>query len=116
MGRGIFAGKAAFAQATPKLMLFCAIYSLGSIFFGYDGASFGGVQAMTPFLRTFGHWDEARGAYVLTSSLQSLMNSLPLIGKFLGTIIVGPIIEKIGHRYAMALTCAVQIIGPISEF
>ena len=115
MARGLFAGKAAFAQATPRLMMFCAIYALGSIFFGYDGASFGGVQAMDPFLRTFGHWDEDRETYILSSSLQSLMNSIPLIGKFLGTVIVGPIIEKIGHRYAMAFTCAVQVVGPISE-
>lgn len=34
MGRGVFAGKAAFAQATPRLLLFCGIYALGSIFFG----------------------------------------------------------------------------------
>ena len=34
MGRGIFAGKAAFTTATPKLFMFCIIYSLGSIFFG----------------------------------------------------------------------------------
>jgi hypothetical protein len=115
MGRGIFAGKAAFSQATPRLMVFCAIYALGSIFFGYDGASFGGVQAMDPFLRTFGHWDEVKEAYVLSRELQSLMNSIPLIGKFLGTVIVGPIIERVGHRWAMAFTCGVQVVGPISQ-
>ncbi|KAF4470247.1 sugar transporter [Fusarium albosuccineum] len=95
MGRGVFAGKAAFAQATPRLMIFCTIYALGSIFFGYDGASFGGVQAMDPFMKTFGKWNETKEAYYLPSDLQSLMNSLPLIGKFLGTIIVGPIIERL---------------------
>ncbi|KAH8174172.1 sugar transporter domain-containing protein [Sarocladium implicatum] len=115
MGRGIFAGKAAFSQATPRLMVFCAIYALGSIFFGYDGASFGGVQAMDPFLRTFGHWDEVKEAYVLSRELQSLMNSIPLIGKFLGTVIVGPIIERVGHRWAMAFTCGVQVVGPIIQ-
>ncbi|EEU38246.1 uncharacterized protein NECHADRAFT_77023 [Fusarium vanettenii 77-13-4] len=94
MGRGVFAGKAAFAQATPSLMIFCTIYALGSIFFGYDGASFGGVQAMDPFLKTFGKWNKEKEAYYLPSDLQSLMNSLPLIGKFLGTVIVGPIIER----------------------
>ncbi|KAM5347753.1 hypothetical protein ACJ41O_007577 [Fusarium nematophilum] len=115
MGRGVFAGKAAFAQATPRLMLFCAIYALGSIFFGYDGASFGGVQAMGPFMRTFGKWDPSKETYHLPSELQSLMNSLPLIGKFLGTVIVGPIIERLGHRYTMAFTCCVQVVGPIIQ-
>lgn len=71
---------------------------------------------MDPFLRRFGEWDDERGAYVLNRHLQSLMNSIPLIGKFLGTVIVGPIIEKFGHKYTMAFTCVVQIVGPISEF
>ncbi|CAI4214322.1 unnamed protein product [Parascedosporium putredinis] len=112
---GIFATRAAFATATPKLFLFCLIYALGSIFFGYDGASFGGVQAMSPFLRKFGKYNEAKGTYTLPKQLASLMNSLPLIGKFTGTIIVGPIIEKIGHRWTMMFTCGVQIIGPIIQ-
>ncbi|CAI0643568.1 unnamed protein product, partial [Colletotrichum noveboracense] len=92
MGRGIFAGKAAFANATPRLMLYCLIYAMGSVFFGYDGASFGGVQVMTPF-----------------------MNNLPLLGKFTGTVVVGPIIERIGHRRAMGVTCLVQIVGAIIQ-
>lgn len=83
---------------------------------GSDGASFGGVQAMDPFLRTFGKWNKEKETYFLPSDLQSLMNSLPLIGKFLGTVIVGPIIERFGHRYTMAFTCCIQVIGPISEF
>ncbi|RSL88112.1 hypothetical protein CDV31_016123 [Fusarium ambrosium] len=115
MARGVFAGKAAFAQATPRLMIFCTIYALGSIFFGYDGASFGGVQAMDPFLKTFGKWNKEKETYYLPSDLQSLMNSLPLIGKFLGTVIVGPIIERFGHRYTMAFTCCIQVIGPIIQ-
>ncbi|KAM0328291.1 hypothetical protein ACHAPQ_007198 [Fusarium lateritium] len=70
---------------------------------------------MDPFLKTFGSWNPDTEAYYLPSELQSLMNSLPLIGKFLGTIIVGPIIEKLGHRYAMALTCCIQVVGPIIQ-
>lgn len=69
---------------------------------------------MTPFLRKFGKYNEAKGTYTLPKQLASLMNSLPLIGKFTGTVIVGPIIEKIGHRWTMVFTCCVQVIGPIS--
>ncbi|KAI8180839.1 Major facilitator-type transporter ecdD [Colletotrichum sp. SAR 10_75] len=116
MGRGIFAGKAAFANATPRLMLYCLIYAMGSVFFGYDGASFGGVQAMTPFMNKFGSYSTTKKAYYLPSRTASLMNSLPLLGKFTGTVVVGPIIERIGHRRAMAVTCLVQIVGAISEF
>ncbi|KAF4922771.1 Major facilitator-type transporter ecdD [Colletotrichum viniferum] len=115
MGRRIFAGKAAFANATPRLMLYCLIYAMGSVFFGYDGASFGGVQAMTPFMNKFGSYSAAKKAYYLPSRTASLMNSLPLLGKFTGTVIVGPIIERIGHRRAMGVTCLVQIVGAIIQ-
>lgn len=70
---------------------------------------------MESFMKRFGHWNEDKESYYLPSDVQSLMNSLPLIGKFLGTIIVGPIIERIGHRWAMAVTCGIQVVGPISE-
>lgn len=70
---------------------------------------------MEPFLRQFGQWSEDDQAYYLPSEIQALMNSLPLLGKFLGALCVGTIIERIGHRYAMALTCCVQIVGPISK-
>lgn len=81
-----------------------------------DGASFGGVQAMTPFVTKFGAFSESKQAYYLPSRTASLMNSLPLLGKFMGTVIVGPIIEKIGHRRAMGITCFVQMVGAISEY
>lgn len=71
---------------------------------------------MTPFINKFGEFSEKKRAYFLPSRTASLMNSLPLLGKFTGTVIVGPIIEKIGHRRAMGVTCFVQIIGAISEF
>jgi SP family sugar:H+ symporter-like MFS transporter len=41
--------------------------------------------------------------------------SLALIGKFLGTLLVGPLIEKLGHNKTMLITCVTQIIGVISK-
>ncbi|KAJ5368819.1 uncharacterized protein N7496_008579 [Penicillium cataractarum] len=43
------------------------------------------------------------------------MISLALIGKFLGAMVVGPIIERVGHRSAMIVTCVVQIIGAVVQ-
>lgn len=71
---------------------------------------------MTPFINKFGAYNAAKQAYYLPNRTASLMNSLPLLGKLLGTVIVGPIIEKIGHRQAMRITCFVQVIGAISEW
>lgn len=53
---------------------------------------------MTPFLKQFGTYNEKTKKFYLPKDIQSLMNSIPLIGKFLGAVIVGPIIERIGHR------------------
>lgn len=34
MALGIFSSKAGFANATPRLMFYCLVYAMGSIFFG----------------------------------------------------------------------------------
>lgn len=80
-----------------------------------DSASFGGVQAFSPFIREFGSYNATTKKYALPAPTTSLMNSLPLLGKFLGTIVVGPLTERFGHRYTMALTCLIQIIGAVSK-
>ena len=66
-------------------------------------------------MEKFGTYSEAKKTYALPKETASLMNSLPLLGKFLGTVIIGPIIERIGHRYAMTVTCLVQVVGAISK-
>ncbi|KAI5477374.1 hypothetical protein MNV49_006440 [Pseudohyphozyma bogoriensis] len=113
-GRGtVFVSRHAWASATPRLLWICMVYSLGSIFFGYDGASFGGVQAFSPFIQQFGNCKN--GKCSLPGKLVSLMNSLPLIGKFIGTVIVGPLTERLGHKYTMGITCFAQIVGVIIQ-
>ncbi|OBT77674.1 hypothetical protein VF21_03693 [Pseudogymnoascus sp. 05NY08] len=115
-GKGnIFVSRQSWAAATPRLIYACLVYSMGSVFFGSDGASFAGVQAFTPFARKFGEFNAAKGIYALPPALASLMNSLALIGKFLGTLLVGPLIEKLGHKKTMLITCVTQIIGVIIQ-
>lgn len=116
-GKGsIFVGAAAFKTATPSLFFFCGIYAMGSIFFGYDSSSFSGVQAFDPFVRQFGTYDAATGSYILSSLTTSLMNSLPLLGKFLSAAAIGSILERLGHKWTMVATCLVQIAGAVGEF
>lgn len=69
---------------------------------------------MTPFMNKFGAYSATKRAYYLPSWTASLMNSLPLLGKFTGTVVVGPFVERIGHRRVMGVTCLVQVIGAIS--
>jgi hypothetical protein len=81
-----------------------------------DSASFSGVQTFNPFLKQFGDFDEKKATWALPTRTVSLMNSLPLLGKFLGSIFVGPLIERFGHRTSMFGTCVCQIIGAVSEY
>lgn len=116
-GKGsVFVGTAAFQAATPSIFFFCGIYAMGSVFFGYDSSSFSGVQAMDPFVRQFGSYNAATGTYALSSLTKSLMNSLPLLGKFLSAAAVGSVIERLGHRWTMVATCLVQIAGAVGTF
>lgn len=116
-GKGsVFVGTAAFKAATPSLFFFCSIYAMGSIFFGYDSSSFSGVQAFGPFVRQFGSYNATTKKYALSSLTTSLMNSLPLLGKFLSAAAVGFIIERLGHKRTMIATCLVQIVGAVGKF
>ncbi|KAL3484024.1 general substrate transporter [Aspergillus germanicus] len=114
-GGKLYVPKEAWADCTVPLIFICLLYSMGSIFFGDDGASFGGVQTFDPFLRKFGSWSEKKEAYAIPTHIVSMMNSLPLIGKFLGAVVVGPMIERWGHRMSMAITCCVQIVGTVIQ-
>lgn len=56
-------------------MAFCAFN------FGYDVKTFSGVQAMQPFARQFGQYDEETEEYGLPAWLRSIMTATPFIGK-----------------------------------
>ncbi|KJR83459.1 sugar transporter [Sporothrix schenckii 1099-18] len=115
-GRGnVFVGKAAFKTATPRLLFICIVYAFGSVFFGYDSASFSGVQAFSPFLRQFGTYSAKKNAYALTTQNSALLNSLPLLGKLVGSLAVGPSVERYGHRVTMLGTCLIQIAGAVVQ-
>ncbi|KAH8691468.1 major facilitator superfamily domain-containing protein [Talaromyces proteolyticus] len=102
--KSVFVGRQAWASATPRLLFICIVYSMGSIFFGIDGTSFAGVQAFQPYAKQFGHYDETLHYYILSPITASLVNSLPQIGKLTGTIAVGPIIVRLGHKHAIGLS------------
>ncbi|KAJ4299246.1 hypothetical protein N0V90_004490 [Kalmusia sp. IMI 367209] len=100
-GKGnIFVARDAWKSATTRLVLI---------------SSFGGVQAFQPFAKKFGSYNPSTKQWALPAKTASLMNSLPLIGKFIGTLICGPMIEKLGHRTSMFITCFTQIVGVVIQ-
>ena len=93
---------------------------------------FGSLQVLPGFLNTFGQ--KIGGKQKLPTKQSSIMNSgthllkirylaFELIGdstavyagKLAGALLFEPLCERIGFRYFMYLTCAVQLVATISE-
>ncbi|CAK7199486.1 hypothetical protein SEUCBS139899_002166 [Sporothrix eucalyptigena] len=96
-------------------LVFCIlVYLQGALLFGIDTGSFGSLQALPSFLRQFGV-KNAAGTYALPTKRQSLMNSIPWIGKFVGCFTVEPLIERVGYRNSIIVAAIVQIVALIIE-
>ena len=46
---------------------------------------------------------------------QSLLSSLAFIGKFVGCMMCGPMIEHFGHRLVFVFMCGFSYIGILGE-
>lgn len=66
------------------------------------------------FLNQFG--TETNGKWALTPLRTSLLSSLAFIGKAIGCLTAGPLIEWLGHRKVFVVLCIISCIGVISEY
>ncbi|KAF9052175.1 general substrate transporter [Rhodocollybia butyracea] len=103
------------AAITPKLLAITLFLALGNVIYGYDTASFGGVQAIPAFGKQFGVFEPSLGQFALPAKTSSLLTSLAFAGKLIGTVIIGPCTERYGHRLGMVLVSITTIIGTIIE-
>ncbi|WVF67472.1 hypothetical protein IAT40_002228 [Kwoniella sp. CBS 6097] len=106
--------KSRFAAMSPMLAFSCFCLLVGDMLFGYDTASFGGVLANPGFVNKFGDLTAA-GTYKISSLNTSLLSSLAFIGKFLGCLFAGSIIERFGHRATFYILSGISLIGIIIE-
>ena len=118
-------------QVTPRLLFCCFCLLVGDLLFGYDTGSFGGLLAnpvclrtshllfslilVQGFLRDFGEVN-ADGAYAFRPLIQSLLSSLAFIGKFLGCLLAGPLIERWGHRKIFAVLSVTSFLGIAGKY
>lgn len=79
-----------------------------------DTGSFGSLQALPSFLRRFGV-ETAPGTFALPASRQSMMNSLPWIGKIIGCLGGEGVIERLGFKRSMYLVSVIQVVGVTSK-
>ncbi|GAA5914320.1 hypothetical protein JCM6882_008160 [Rhodosporidiobolus microsporus] len=104
-----------FRHFTPILLLSCLCLTFGDLLFGYDTASFGGLQANPGFVRAFGELNEATGQYGFTATTRALLTSLAFVGKFIGCAISGTVIERIGHRWTFVALSVLSYFGIVIE-
>lgn len=97
-----------------------------------DTGSFGSLQVLPSWLRTFGEYDPERGVWFNPTSRVSIMNSgitghahllssteadriVVFAGKLVGTVAFEPIAERIGYRNSMYLSATIQCIAIIGK-
>ncbi|GFZ46602.1 hypothetical protein JCM24511_03822 [Saitozyma sp. JCM 24511] len=106
--------KSAFKQATPFLIFCVFTMSIGELLFGLDASAFAQFQVLPSWLKVFGERN-AKGAYALSTDRKSLMTSVQWVGKLAGTIVVEPMVHRIGYKKTMYVMCAIQFLGCILE-
>lgn len=90
------------------------VFNFGALLFGFDTAMFGALQVTPSWLGTFGSVNE-KGEYDITAIQQSLLNSIPWIGKIFGVLVAEPINDHFGYKTSMMIACSIQTVGVIVE-
>jgi len=107
--------KSDWAGVTPFLLFAVMAFSWGDLLFGIDTGSFGALQVLPSWLRSFGDLNPTTGVYSSPTSRTSLMNAIVFVGSFIGCAIFEPICERWGFKVCIMLAGVVQVIAVIVE-
>lgn len=103
-------------RLTATLLLVTLVATIGSSFqYGYNVAS---VNSPTPFMKTFyNETYSSRYGSTYTTSLQDVLWSLTVslfpLGGFIGSLLVGPLVNKIGRKGTLLLNNIFSIVPAI---
>ncbi|KAK4705131.1 MFS transporter, SP family, sugar:H+ symporter, partial [Phenoliferia sp. Uapishka_3] len=109
-----YGNKGVFHKHNIRGTLFCGVFVLGAILYGYDGTYFTGILAMDTFKRDFGTLTSA-GTYVIDAKYQSLFASIVQAGEFVGALAAGFIGNRSGRKGAMLVAISVVAFGAILQ-
>lgn len=70
---------------------------------------------MEPFIKEYGHYDSASGAYVLSASMQSLTTSIINVGELVGAVSSFVVDDRIGRRGGLFVSSAFVVAGVIFQ-
>ncbi|KAG8216575.1 general substrate transporter [Butyriboletus roseoflavus] len=97
-----------------RAFLWCLFMCIGALLWGYDAQVGGGLLSVPQFRTDFGYIYQ--GQPVLPASWQSAFNSVSSIGGMFGGLSLGWISDKLGRRGAVAVACAISIVGVFIQF
>ncbi|OZJ02724.1 hypothetical protein BZG36_05103, partial [Bifiguratus adelaidae] len=100
---------------TPMLTWSVLYMSMSAFNFGYDTSLFASIQGMASFDVEFGVYNDLQHRYIIAPYLSSIMNSTPFLGKFIGTLMCGPLMARYGRKPAMFAIAIISIIGVILQ-
>ena len=89
-----------------KSLAAMSLVSLSSFQYGLDFGIIGGLQAMIPFLKVFGHEDPTTPlGWNISSGRQQLISSLMVLGSFLSSSTAGFSAMYIGRKASLWIAC-----------
>ncbi|CCO35331.1 hypothetical protein BN14_09448 [Rhizoctonia solani AG-1 IB] len=106
-------GKGLFHSHNRRGLLFCMVFVLGAVLYGYDGTYFTGILAMTRFKNDFGTLQN--GVRVITASNQSLFASIVQVGEVLGSLGAGFIGDRSGRKGALFMVVVIVTLGAVLQ-
>ena len=99
-------------KAHWKSLAAMTLVSLSSFQYGLDFGIIGGLQAMIPFLKVFGHEDPTTAiGWNISSGRQQLISSLMVLGSFISSSTAGLSALYIGRKVSLWIACVLVFVS-----
>ena len=100
---------------TWRVIVMTLLVSVGGMIFGYGGiGTVGGFLAMQDYNERFGTLRPS-GHYTLGDTRTGFIVGFLMIGALMGSLVAGPIADKIGRKKSISLWSAFYMLGAIIE-
>ncbi|KAJ5658343.1 general substrate transporter [Penicillium longicatenatum] len=106
---------AASARAEWRAIAICLFITIAAFQFGFDSSYYSGILAMEPFIKEYGRYDSATGAFTLSASMQSLTTSIINVGELVGAVSSFLVDDRIGRRGGLFVSSAFVVAGVIFQ-
>ncbi|GLA47680.1 hypothetical protein AnigIFM63604_002489 [Aspergillus niger] len=103
------------ARADWRAIAICLFITIAAFQFGFDSSYYSGILVMEPFIKAYGHYDNATGGYVLSSSIQSLTTSIINVGELVGAVSSYLVDDRIGRRGGLFVSSTFVVLGVIFQ-